>query len=669
MTIVFTCLFTTAGAPHINDHHLHPCHLATYINIDTLSLQLHLHTSRVSTLPTTTLHIPLSLTGDLQPASSKARMATLNDPALGDTTEDVVLGPKTLKDTKKHLAQFFSGDLDSDDDGPVRKKKRKAVLDEGDEEDEEPATTTKRKKRSEPESTAERKLSLSQRLSKPPTALSRPMQKKLDHSMKQQAFYRSGVQARPGRLLQNAVFKKIAELETKADKKRLKKTERTKGLGDTQDEQLLPNEPIEVQNKDDEIMTGSQVNNLQQSSTKKAMGGQTKGSQGKEIAGDGGGEDCLLQVKEPKEGQKKKKKGLEPTYVDSLRETYINDLRSLSMELPTRHQAAALESSTSGGPKYLGRTASTVHGHRHSKQWKTNGSTSQDLLLPSADTRPGFESHPNLTDLSQGQIIYMCGHHLTWLDPKHDEFLSYSKDLLFLLVHALGRHHTGQRNVTIQYINREESTSLEGEPALFYDALAIYNIFEVPSWSGWTNYLKHALNPRKFTHEFLSHGIVKHNDATLKQAGLEDLIRDGLFELFPELEAPENHRRCGLYTEQVVCRRHGYPPPKPSANQPNPPIYSYEKCSRAVALTKKILRIARKLALNFITVPAGTDLEMIEPPLHIFLQFLTLHKRGKADPILLAWIQQRYNGKIERTPLIAVVDSQGERKANNRFLT
>jgi len=217
--------------------------------------------------------------------------------------------------------------------------------------------------------------------------------------------------------------------------------------------------------------------------------------------------------------------------------TYVKDLEKLPTKLPAQHQIAALEHSMTMGPKYLGRTASTVHGHRHAKQWMTNGSTSQDLLLPSADTKKGFESHSKLTDLTQGQIIYMCGQHLTWLDPKHDEFLSYSKELLFLLVHALGRHHTGQKNVTIQYINRDKAKTLEGEPAAFYDALDIYNIFEVPSWSGWNPFLQRALNPRKFTHEFLSHGIIKHHDSTLKQARLEDLIKDGLFKLFPELEA------------------------------------------------------------------------------------------------------------------------------------
>ena len=325
--------------------------------------------------------------------------------------------------------------------------------------------------------------------------------------------------------------------------------------------------------------------------------------------------------------------------------TYAEKLGKLPTKLPTQDQIAALKHSKSTGPKYLGRTASTVHGYRHAKQWMTNGSTSQDLLLPSADSKTGYESHPHLTDLSQGEIIYMCGLHLTWLDPKHDEFLSYSKELLFLLIHALGRHHTGQRNVTIQYINRDEAKTLEGEPAAFYNALDIYNIFEVPSWSGWSTYLDLALNPRKFTHEFLSHGIIIHHDNTLKQARLEDLIEDGLFDLFPELEAPDNHERSGLYTEQVVCRRIGFPPREALAGESHPPLCSYDGCPRPIALTMDTLTLARKLALNFITVPARTDPSTVEPPLHIFLQFLTLHKRVKADPLFTAWIQQHYNGK------------------------
>jgi hypothetical protein len=67
-------------------------------------------------------------------------------------------------------------------------------------------------------------------------------------------------------------------------------------------------------------------------------------------------------------------------------------------------------------------------------------------------------------------------------------------------------------------------------------------------------------------------------------------------------------------------------------------------------LTTDILNLVRGITLNFINTPEGADPSTIEPPLHIFLQFLTLHKRDKADPILMAWIKEHYDGKPNTSP-------------------
>ena len=287
------------------------------------------------------------------------------------------------------------------------------------------------------------------------------------------------------------------------------------------------------------------------------------------------------------------------------------------------------------GPRFLGRTVSDGRGDRYAPNM-TNGFTAQDLFLPSADTWEEFRSHARLADLNQGEIILMSGQHLAWADCRHDEFLSYSKDLLFLLVHALNRFHNGQKGVTIQYINCDEATSPDGQPAAFYNALDVYGAFEIDAWPGWSRYNHEGLHPRKFTHEYLTHGIIEHNDSTLKQARLVDLIRDGLFELMPSLYVPYNHRRMGLYTAQVVYRKIGYP---------GGSMYSYDSCRRSVSLTTDILNLVRKITLNFFNIPTGEDASTLEPPLHIFLQFLTLLKRDKSDPVLMAWIKEHYDGK------------------------
>jgi hypothetical protein len=116
-----------------------------------------------------------------------------------------------------------------------------------------------------------------------------------------------------------------------------------------------------------------------------------------------------------------------------------------------------------------------------------------------------------------------------------------------------------------------------------------------------------------------------------------DLIRHGLFELMPALYVPYSQKRRGLYTAQVVYRKIGYP---------SEAMYSYDACRRSVPLTTDILKLVRKITLNFVNIPAGVKSSKIEPPLHIFLQFLTLHKRDKADPVLMTWIKKRYDGKF-----------------------
>lgn len=253
-----------------------------------------------------------------------------------------------------------------------------------------------------------------------------------------------------------------------------------------------------------------------------------------------------------------------------------------------------------------------------------------------------------MTDLSQGELIYMLGHHLAWRDLKGDEFLSYSKDPLFLVVHALRRHHEKQGDVTIQFLDRRRARDSHGQPASFYNALDAYTAFEVPKWNGWGECEKIKLHPRKFTQEFLSHGVVFYDDPALRQARIGDLIDDGLYEIFPHFDAPENHKRSGLYTLQVVLRKLGYPPPPPASRTLGgllEPIYSYDRCSRIFPMTVELLETVRKVTLNFCKIPEGTQEPECQPPLHIFICFLTFEKRVRHDPVFEDWIKEHYTGK------------------------
>lgn len=327
--------------------------------------------------------------------------------------------------------------------------------------------------------------------------------------------------------------------------------------------------------------------------------------------------------------------------------SYSERLEDLSTDFPTQEEMDRLQFSGSRGPNFLGRTASLGRGWNFGQYHKkTNGFTAQDLLLPSADTRDETHcSHAHLSDLTKGEHVYVGGNHWVWKDLRGDELLSYSKDPLFLIVHALRRHHEKQTNVTMQFLDRRKAKSRNGEQAMFFGALDYYTIFEIPKSQIWDDWAHTKLHPRKFTQEYLTHGPVLYSDDVLKQARIEDLIEDGLYEIFPPFHCPENHTRAGLYTLQVVYRKMGYPPmphPPQASLDRIMPIYSYNNCALVVPMTTKLLETVRKVTLNFRRIPDGADPAAYEPPLHAFVSFLTFEKRRTGDPVLTAWIKDHY---------------------------
>lgn len=323
---------------------------------------------------------------------------------------------------------------------------------------------------------------------------------------------------------------------------------------------------------------------------------------------------------------------------------------------PTEEQLAKVSEAKSRGPNYLGRTVSLTAGYKYRWWWRgSNGFTTQNVLMPAADVNRSQAMHPNIASMTQGEIIYMVGEHLIWADIPGDEFLSYSIDTLFLVYHALGRHHKAQKGVTIQFIDRRKAKTPDGQPAAFYHALDLYDIFGVGAWLGWPYRTGIRLLPRKFTQEYLSHGTVKNDDLRFQQAKLDDLIRDGLFDLFSAFKVSIKDKRAGLYSGQVILRTVGYPPPTPvSPRKRNRSdvqkkldrrIYAYHDCPRVIAFTVELLTLVQKLTRNFLVVAGGEDRNTIEPPLHIFLGFLTFEKRPSRDAVFIEWIKAHYSGK------------------------
>lgn len=339
----------------------------------------------------------------------------------------------------------------------------------------------------------------------------------------------------------------------------------------------------------------------------------------------------------------------EAVLAHSSNDEYKRMLKELSTDLPSEEQLARVETEKDLGPYYLGRTASIKGGIRFDIQKRrTNGHTQEDIMLPAAETHPNQRVHSSMTSMQQGELRYMLGKHLMWHDIPADEFLSYSIDPLFLFVHAMIRRHENQSGVTIQFIDRRKATGVahlrgEGslpEPAEIYRALALYEIFDLPTWAGHRRSFAHgSLRARKFTQEYLSHGTVLLSDRCFRQAELQELIDDGLHDLFPWFKIPFDHRCDGLYTFQVVCRKLGFPPDLKITKAP----YSYDHCATEIPFTVERLQQVQRMSRHWSQVSKGVAPDTVEPHLHAFLSCLTLQKRPSRDPIFCDWIKDHYS--------------------------
>lgn len=320
---------------------------------------------------------------------------------------------------------------------------------------------------------------------------------------------------------------------------------------------------------------------------------------------------------------------------------YKGALQQLSTEKPNAHQLQKLEHAGCMGPNYLGRTASMSGGFRFDiMKSSTNGFTTQTLMMPAADAHADQGMRAGIQDIPQGLLVYMGGHHLMWSDLSGDQLLSQTNDPLFMVTHALCRAHQNQSGTTLQFIDRRLAKDVNGQPAVFYPALDFYDAFRIPVSPIWNMPAIIKLHPRKFTQEYLTHHMIRIEDTRFQQAPIEKLIEDGLHDIFPAFEVPEDHLRSGLYTSQVVFRKVGYPPDAAALREKQ--IYSYDACATSTPVTVEFLGLVQKVTRNFMMIDKNTDRDTVEPHLHIFLCFLTFQKRPSNDSVLAEWLLAHY---------------------------
>jgi hypothetical protein len=200
----------------------------------------------------------------------------------------------------------------------------------------------------------------------------------------------------------------------------------------------------------------------------------------------------------------------------------------------------------------------------------------------------------------------LLGQHLKWDDPPRSEFLSFSISLLFLFVHALGRHEKGQRPVYVAW-----------GPSSCYPATVLHKVYRLlkRKWNGQ----EFKLDPRKFTHEYLFHGILEDLNDDVQHVLLWKLVENGLLYRYPQLQVRDLCERTGLY-EFLTAYRVGM-------------FYN----ATGSEITEKDLKICEGLA-NLFRKPNET-----KTPLYLFLGLLGLKRRKEKNETFRAWIKSNYS--------------------------
>ncbi|THX79262.1 hypothetical protein D6D04_05278 [Aureobasidium pullulans] len=310
-------------------------------------------------------------------------------------------------------------------------------------------------------------------------------------------------------------------------------------------------------------------------------------------------------------------------------------------------RVADLEKLSERSPYILHR-ATTSLGPGH-----TNGSTTSGRFAPGAadkrhtgDEIDFAQMHTSISDIPLGVIRPMLGWHLLWKDRTLDELLSWTSSYVFAMVHLYLRHLDGQEAGYITTINRTRATrpgagrykqasEKIAEQQRFHHALDLCNKFKIflHEWSRdpknlWDLW---GLHPRRFTHEYITQGLVAYpEDDILQHASFGDLVTAGIFKLVPELKVPVKSMAAGLYTFLRWLR-----------------TTLYKDVWRT---TEHELKIAEKMAWLHTRLPPGEKKEENRPHLWALLNFLTFRKREAGDEMFQKLI--RGLGYTRKSPQI-----------------
>lgn len=278
-------------------------------------------------------------------------------------------------------------------------------------------------------------------------------------------------------------------------------------------------------------------------------------------------------------------------------------------------------------PRYLYRASSRI---RYGNYNKTNGYDTVTVHQPAAHVNEDEACHATMYDIPNGlgEFSEMLGRRFLWNDRRRDEMLSWSSSLLFALVHATGRLAKKQGDIVIHVIDTTKVTTPDGQPVDFHFAPDLLRLLDIKGWYGWKPFDRHRLQQPWFTHEWVTHGVIKSPKKDGLEADIEELVRNGLYDLLPGLQTPDKddmrglYHRCG-YTRSVYHRK---------GREPQP-------------VTWDQFTLAKRLSRCFVAKKIRTDDPYCMPPLHLVVDFLAINARPRGDLGFMNWIRSNYSGK------------------------
>ncbi|KAI7232787.1 hypothetical protein KC330_g5730 [Hortaea werneckii] len=285
-----------------------------------------------------------------------------------------------------------------------------------------------------------------------------------------------------------------------------------------------------------------------------------------------------------------------------------------------KHLVEALKKSLKTPPRILYRASSSEGVKR------TNGYDDITLHVPAAHMNDDEKCHESLYDIPNGlgELAEMLGHRFLWSDRRRDETLSWTSSLLFALVHASGRLAKGQRGVVIHVIDTTKVKTLDGRPIEFHFAPDLFRILDIQSYKCWDYFQLTNLRQPWYTHEWISHHVVKSPLRHSHEADISELIDKGLYSFVGSLKTQEDDDMRSLYHRCCYSRS-----------------VEHSKDGSVRSTTTEALTQAKDLAMCFLS-PQARNLA-IEPPVHLLIDFLGLTARSKTDPVFIDWIRKRYN--------------------------